>query len=177
MPDLIAKPALDRGPMTCGQTTLAVGPWTALQSIAPMPGKTEAVTAALQAFGLSFPASNSWNGTEARRIVWTGRAQAFLMGATLAGGEDAALTDQSDGWVTLTLSGPASVAVLARLVSLDLREAKAGFAARTALNHMPLILIAEGDNRFTLMTFRSMAQTAWHELHEAMLQVQARSET
>lgn len=177
MPELIAKPALDHGLVICGQTELSVGAWVTLQSISPMPGARKSLDDALARFGLRFPEPNSWNGSDAGRIVWTGREQAFLIGAALPPTDHVALTDQSDGWVTLCLSGKDAIAVLARLVSLDLRGMTAGQSARTALNHMPLILIGEGGDRFTLMTFRSMARTAWHELHEAMLQVQARHST
>ena len=50
----------------------------------------------------------------AAACVWTGRGQAFLIGAEppdgLAG--IAALTDQSDAWVVLRLAGPALEDVL-----------------------------------------------------------------
>jgi sarcosine oxidase subunit gamma len=87
-----------------------------------------------------------------------------------------AVTDQSDGWVCLRLSGPKAVDVLARLVPLDLR--RTAFAddacAKTLLGHMPL-LITRSEGGFDLMTFRSMTQTAIHELEHAMKAVTARN--
>lgn len=174
MPDLIAKPALGHAPVTRGNTTLAEAAWTPIFSIAPSPGQEKKVSTALKSLGLSFPKPNTWAEKGDARIVWTGRDQAFLFGVTPPEDMPAAITDQSDAWVTLTLAGPEARATLSRLVSLDLRGATSGQAARTALNHLPLILITEGPDNFRLMTFRSMARTAWHELEDALTKIEAR---
>lgn len=176
MPDLIAKPALGHAPVTLGQTTLAEAPWVQIHSIQPYPGQEKAMTKGLKPLGLAFPKPNTWAEKADARIVWTGRDQAFLFGPPPPEGLPAAITDQSDGWVTLILSGTAARDVLARLVSLDLRGAASGQAARSALGHMPLILVTEGPETFRLLTFRSMARTAWHELTDAMTKVAARQE-
>lgn len=174
MPDLIAKPALGHAPITLAGTTLAQADWTPIFSIAAFPGQDKPLAKALKPLGLAMPAANSWAEKGQARIVWTGRDQAFLIGTSPPADLPAAITDQSDAWVTLTLSGPQARATLARLVPLDLRAARAGQCARTGLNHMPLILICEGPETFRLMTFRSMARTAWHELHEALVRIEAR---
>ena len=171
MPELIAKPALGAAPITLAGTTLAEAPMTQITSIAPFPGQTTGVGVAL---GLDFPAPNTVTTLDTAKLVWAGRDLAFLIGATAPEGLPAAVTDQSDAWVSLALQGPQAVAVLARLVSLDLRHAKAGQCYRTGLNHLPLILIVDAPDAFTLMTFRSMARTAWHELHDATEKVAAR---
>lgn len=177
MPDLIATPALDHPPVTRGQTRLALADPGRMTSIAPFPGQIGAVGAALSAVGLAFPPPNAMIAAGPARIVWTGRAQAFLIGADcpdLTG--LAATTDQSDGWVTLTLAGAGAADVLMRLVPLDLRAAAfpPGRAVRSGLNHMPLILWRDAEG-FTLMTFRSMARSAWHEVETAMEMVEARA--
>lgn len=174
MPDLIAKPALGLAPITRAGTTLAEADWTAVFSLAPFPGQEKKLNAGLKPLGLSFPKPGTWAEKSGARIVWTGRDQAFLIGGPPPQGLPAAVTDQSDAWVTLTLSGPQARAALARLVPLDLRGATAGQVARTALNHLPLILITEAPDAYRLMTFRSMAQTAWHELDEALSRIEAR---
>ncbi|MEF3048513.1 sarcosine oxidase subunit gamma [Pseudotabrizicola sp. L79] len=174
MPDLIAKPALGHAPLTHAATSLAEAEWTPVHSIAPFPGQEKALAKALKPLGLAFPAPNSWSEKAGARLVWAGRDLAFLIGAEPPAALPAAITDQSDAWVTLTLSGPQARAVLARLVPLDLRAAKAGQAARCGLNHLPLILICEGPDSFRLMTFRSMARTAWHELQDALIKIEAR---
>ena len=177
MPDLIAKPALGAVAVTHAGCTLAEAAALTITALAPFPGQAAAVGAEL---GLAFPAPNTVSEDGAARLVWAGRDLAFLIGgaaperlAALNG--LAAVTDQSDAWVTLTLTGPSTVEVLARLVPLDLRGTARGQVFRTGLGHMPLVLIAEGADSFTLMTFRSMARTAWHEIEEAMVKVAARS--
>jgi sarcosine oxidase subunit gamma len=137
----------------------------------------EAVSAALAArtgAGLSEP------GRAAGSVVWAG------MGPWLVEGSDpaavaallrglAAVTDQSDGWAGMVLSGPAARAVLARLVPLDLDPAAfpEGAAARSMLRHVPLLLIA-AEARFRLIVPRSYARTAVEDLAGAMAGVAAR---
>lgn len=176
MPDLIARPALGRADVVLAGTALAEAAQPELTSIAPYPGQTEAVTRELQAaLGLAFPAPNRITAAGEARLIWAGRDIAFLTGAAAPEGLPAAITDQSDAWVALTLSGPHAVAVLARLVSLDLRGMVPGHCARTALNHLPLLLIADAPDQFTLMVWRSMATTAWTEVEEALHKVAARA--
>jgi sarcosine oxidase subunit gamma len=90
--------------------------------------------------------------------------------------EGAALTDQTDGWSALAVSGAAAVDVLARLVPVDLRLAACpvGSALRSGLNHMNAVILRTGDHAFDVMVFRSMARTAWHELETTMSMVAAR---
>ncbi|MDO9524522.1 MAG: sarcosine oxidase subunit gamma [Gemmobacter sp.] len=180
MPNLISKSPCAglHLPLTSGGITLSedgVGPIT---SVAPFVGQDKAVTKALKPLGLTFPEPNSVVSGKASQMVWTGRGQAFMIGAapTDALAACAALTDQSDGWACLRLQGPQAEAALARLVPLDLRPAAfgAGAAARSLLNHMPVILIRTGDG-IAVMVFRSMAATAVHEIKEAMDAVAART--
>ena len=60
-----------------------------------------------------------------------------------------------------------------RLVPLDLRRFGAGQAVRAPLGHMQMVLMGQGDG-FTLLVFRSMARTAWHEIETAMKMLAAR---
>ncbi|MFN4159481.1 MAG: sarcosine oxidase subunit gamma [Gemmobacter sp.] len=171
MADLIPTPALPDPPLTRGGATLALidpGPVT---SIALFPGETT------RPAGLAFPAPGMVTAEGAARLVWTGRDQAFLIGIQVGDLAGAAVTDQSDGWACLSLSGPGAEAALARLVALDLREGAFphGRAARSSLNHLPLILWREVDG-FRLMVFRSMARTAWHEIAAALAALQARAD-
>lgn len=177
MPELIAKSALEgQGPLTLGGVTLAevaVGPVT---SVAVLPGAAKAVAKGLKPLGLAMPALNSFVASGAARLVWTGRDQAFLIGVAAPAIEGAALTDQSDGWATLTVSGIGAVDALMRLVPLDLRLAAfpVGRAARAPVNHMNAVLLRTGDHAFDLMVFRSMARSAWHEIEAAIQALAAR---
>lgn len=180
MPDLIAKSALAGfAPLTRGNTTLAEAPVARITSIAPFPGRMEQVNAALAGLGLTFPAPNAQVAQGGNRLIWTGRETAFLIGAEApaALAEVAALTDQSDGWAILTLSGPLAVEALMRPVPLDLRLAAfpVGRSTRSALNHMQAILTRTAPEAFEVMVFRSMARTAWAELAEALEVLEARA--
>ena len=177
MPELIAKSALDGRSLTLGTVTLAevdVGPIT---SIAVFPGGGKAVAKGLKTLGLAMPEPNAFAEKKGARIVWTGRDQAFLMGVEAPALEGAAVTDQSDGWAVLGLSGAGAVDVLARLVPVDLRLSvfPVGRAMRSQLNHMNVVILRGGDNAFEIMVFRSMARTAWHELETTMHMVAARA--
>ena len=177
VPEIIAKLPLGAGPVTHGAATLAEWVLPRMTSVAPFAGQDKALTKALKAMGLTFPQPNQTSTSKGEgQLIWTGRDQAFLLGADaapLAG--LAALTDQSDGWCGLMLSGAGALDVLARLVPVDLRNSQfpVGRCIRTALNHMNLILWRR-DEGFALLVFRSMGRTAWHELTEAMEMVAAR---
>lgn len=123
------------------------------------------------------PEPNRFAEKKGARIVWTGREQAFLIGVDAPELEGAAVTDQSDGWAVLEVSGPAAVDVLARLVPMDLRltACPVGSALRTQVNHMNTVILRTGDYAFEIMVFRSMARTAWHELETATHMVAARA--
>lgn len=177
MPELIAKSALEGRRLSVGTVTLAevdVGPIT---SVALLPGGAKAVAKGLKSLGLAMPEPNSFAEKKGARIVWTGREQAFLMSADCPVLEGAAVTDQSDGWAVLDLSGAAAVDVLARLVPLDLRLAACpvGTALRSQLNHMNVVILRTGDHAFEILVFRSMAQTAWHEIEAAAHMLAARA--
>jgi heterotetrameric sarcosine oxidase gamma subunit len=177
VPELIAKSALAGQSLTLGGVTLAevaVGPIT---SLAIFPGGAKAVAKALKGLGLAFPDPNRFIEKKGARIVWTGRDQAFLTGADCPALDAAAVTDQSDGWAVIGVSGPGAVDVLARLVPVDLRLAACpvGTALRSQLNHLNAVILRTGDYAFEIMVFRSMARTTWHELETTTHMVAARS--
>ncbi|OYX42001.1 MAG: hypothetical protein B7Z02_13685 [Rhodobacterales bacterium 32-67-9] len=158
--------------------TLSELPATRITSVAPLNGKDRAVAAALKALGLGWPAPGRSVAKGEASCLWTGRGQAFLIGADPAGlAGIAALTDQSDGWARMQLAGPGAEAVLARLVPLDLSAAafRVGAAARTGLNHMMLVLSRPTAESFDLMVFRSMAASAVHEIRQSMAACAARA--
>jgi hypothetical protein len=177
--ELIAKTALQgQKPFVALGTTLAEVDPGAVTSIAPYPGQEKAIAKALKPLGFGFPGVNSFSVSGAAKIVWSGRAQALLIGAACPDiGAAAAVTDQSGGWVTLSLSGPAAADALMRYVPMDLRLAAfpVGMAARTPLYHMSMVLLRVGEEEFHLMLFRSMARTAWHEIEIALKTLAARA--
>ena len=167
MADLIAKtPLWGQEPVVLAGVTLAEVDLGRVTSVAPFMGQDKGLAAALKP--LVFPAPNTVCAHGAARLVWTGRGQAFLIGATPGDwGAFAALTDQSDGWACVSLTGAGAVDVLARLIPLDLRGMTQGDCARSSLGHMAVILIRVAEG-FEMLVFRSMARTAWHEVETAM---------
>lgn len=179
MPSLIEKSACDGLlPLSTGGLTLSALPPARIASVAPLAGRSRALRAALKRIGLGWPEPGRSRATADSTILWTGQAQAFLIGADPEPlGGLAALTDQSDGWARMRLAGPGAEAVLARLVPLDLRPTvfPEGQVARTGLNHMMTILIRSGAQSFDIMVLRSMAASAVHDLGQAMEAVTARA--
>lgn len=170
MPDLIAKTPCAGLPLPVTHAGVTLEEWLPgpITSVAPFAGQDKAVVKALKSLGLAFPAPNGMAQSGTARIVWTGRGQAFVTGAAMPATTAAALTDQSDGWAGLRLTGAAAAVVLARLVPLDLRAMAPGTAARSLLGHMPLVLMRPDADRFEMLVFRSMARSAVHELETAM---------
>ncbi|WP_372893448.1 sarcosine oxidase subunit gamma [Rhodosalinus sp.] len=150
-----------------------------ITSLMPGPGQAGALDAALRAaHGVGWPAPGAAHLSETASMIWTGMDQAMLIGPapdpSLAA--QAALTDQSDAWAVVELSGDAGPEALARLVPVDLRAHvfAEGATARTLLGHMSVSITRTGPERLRIMAFRSMAGTLVHEVHEAMESVAAR---
>lgn len=180
MAELIAKSALAGYlPVTRGALRLSEADAQPITSIAMFPGQAKALAKALKPSGLSMPAPNRSVEKGDARLVWTGRDQAFLIGLPMPDipAEVAAVTDQTDGWATLSLQGAAVADALMRLVPVDLRAAQfaPGEVRRTPLYHMQAILLRRAADRVDILVFRSMARTAWHDLDLAMTTIEARA--
>ncbi|MBC7142162.1 MAG: sarcosine oxidase subunit gamma, partial [Rhodobacteraceae bacterium] len=103
MPSLIEKTACNGLlPVVAGGVSLSELPPARITSVAPLAGKDRAVATALKALGLGWPAPGRSVTKGAAGCLWTGRGQAFLIGADPDGlSAIAALTDQSDGWARM----------------------------------------------------------------------------
>lgn len=68
-------------------------------------------------------------------------------------------TDQTDAWVALEISGPATPAALERLCPLDLDPASFpdGAAARTLMAHLSIMIVRLGAEHFLLLSASSSA--------------------
>lgn len=155
---------------------IAPGRITALM---PYPGQEVAMSAALEAVcGVGLPEPGCVTEAEGVRCLWSGRAQALLLGPAPGAelSDHGAVIDQSGGWAVVALEGAAAADVLARLVPVDLR-ARAfpdGAVARTLCGHLPVLVTRRGE-RIEIMAFRSMAATLVHELADAAEMVDARA--
>jgi heterotetrameric sarcosine oxidase gamma subunit len=173
VPELVARSALDGLglPLTAGEATLSAAPDAPLCEILSLRGGG--------ATGLPGPGRSAklddgsvavWAGLDR----WLARGAPAQLSARL--GEAVAVVDQSDGWAGLTLTGTAARDVLARLLPLDLDPAAfpEGAAARSALRHVPCLVIATEEG-FDLLVPRSYAASAVADLAEAMRSVAARA--
>lgn len=180
MVELVAKsPCAGLLPLAIGDVQVVEVDLGVLTSIAPYAGQVGAASDALKAaHAMAFPQANRTTGQEGARVIWFGRDMALLAGppcdASVA--EHAALTDQSDAWASVVVSGAAAEDVLARLVPIDLRQAHfaPGHSARTLVKHMAASITRTGPDSFLILVFRSMARTLAHDLKEAMEAVAAR---
>ena len=165
-------------PVTLGQAHLEEAELGVLTALSPLDG-AEALSSALEAaHGMAWPKPNRATGKDGARCLWFGRDAALLVGPSPDPGlrKTAAVTDQSDGWASMILSGTAAEDVLARLVPVDLRAAhfRRGHSLRSELLHMQASITRLGADRFLILVFRSMADTAVHEIKSAMAAVAAR---
>ena len=145
----------------------------------PYQGKSNQLSTALQkSVGLSLPAPNQSETDGAVRLLWFGRAAYLLTGTEVPPvvKNCAAVTDQTDAWVCVELTGFGVEDVLARLVPVDLRHRVFGqnATARTLVGHMNVSITRTGTKRILVMGFRSMAKTLVEELKEAMEAVASR---
>lgn len=182
MADLAPRPALAglHLPQIAGGVALAAAAEAPMLSIAPFRGRAAALAGPL---GAAPPDPGRLvaldDGSE---LIWAGLDLWLLRGpaATPALAERladlAAVTDQSDGWTALALTGTGAAAVLARLAPLDLAAAAfpPGSAARTELRHMMCAILAR-EGGFELLVMRSFTETAAREIAHAMRAVAART--
>jgi len=177
---LIAKAPLEGvAPVEAGETRISACDLGRVTWVAPLAGKTRAVSTALKAaLGLSFPGLNKAVSKGEGRIIWAGREQALLVGVAPPEGLEgiAALTDQTDGIAAIRIEGSLAQATLARLVPVDLGAGAfgRGATARTMLGHMTCSVTRLGAQGYEVLVFRSMARTALHELTRALKAVAAR---
>ena len=127
--------------------------------------------------GMSLPHSGRASGREGARALWFGQ-HTLLVGPKCDEklNKFAILTDQSDAWVILRMSGDLIEDVLMRLSPVDVRlkTFKVGRVVRTGLLHVNVTMHRIGANTIDVYGFRSMAKTLCHELTQALSSVAAR---
>jgi methylglutamate dehydrogenase subunit D len=143
-------------------------------------GRHEAVAARLRAaYGMDLPMGPARIATERLALVATG-PRTWL--ATRDGGEPlseelrrelgetVAVSDQSDGYAVLRLSGEKVRATFEKGLSVDLhpRAFRPGDAAATSCSHLSVIIwqLDEAPT-YEVAVFRSLAAAFWHWLSES----------
>ncbi|WP_425407670.1 sarcosine oxidase subunit gamma [Hwanghaeella sp.] len=167
-------------------TELAEATGLGLVSIATPRDGAEALNAALQsAYGCGRPdaGTSTASGDGSMRLLGLQQDQIFALfphsgdravtEIATALGEVGYYTDQSDSWAFLRLSGPAAIPALQRICTLDLdvTALPVGSVARTAMEHMGVILLREGTDAFLLMGARSSAGNFLHAVEQSVRNV------
>ena len=154
---------------------------TSFVLVAPFNGKSsQAATVLNTQMGLEWPAVHELKRSGGAYALWFDHAHIALVGVEPSAKliRYAAVTDVSDGWCIVDVSGPSVRDVLARLTPLDLRPKsfKTGMTQRSMIMHMQASITCLGKFRFRMMVFRSMAQSLVHDLTTAMKSVAARAQ-
>lgn len=110
--------------------------------------------------------------TKTSRTLWIGRDHGLQIGGRVP--KSAVVTEQSDAWACVVISGAARLDVLARMCPLDLAKCQPGDVARSYINHLSAIIVT-GSDAFEIFVFRAFARTLVHELEEAAKAFEARS--
>jgi len=155
----------------------------AIVSLATPHGGEDALAKAVRsAYGTGLPAVGQSAKSKAggARFLGLARDQAFLLFDEPGGNpldaiakdviEAAYLTDQSDSWAILRISGPKARAALERICPLDLHPSAfpEGHVARTMMEHLGVIILREGPDTFLLMSARSYAGSFLHAVETSV---------
>lgn len=144
-----------------------------LVSIAARLGAETALRRKLrEAFGIDLPGPGRLAVGHQIAFAWMGRGQWMADAAedavpaleaelAAAAGGTASLTDQSDAWVRLRLSGRNVRAALGRLCMLDLDDERFphGSAARTVVEHLGAVILHPEPGIYELWSARSSARS------------------
>jgi sarcosine oxidase subunit gamma len=139
----------------------------------PHKGASKLKAAIKAGFDLSMPTPVKSTADAKTRLLMTQPDQIFAMtprskhaetSVHKAIGDTAYITDQTDAWVVLELSGPTSRTALERICQLDLHpEAfKQNQVARTTMEHMGSMIIRTDKDTFLLMSGSSSAASFLH---------------
>ena len=149
----------------------------ALVSIAvPNHGRTALETRLEQAYGTGIPqvGRSAKSNADNVRLLGMARDQIFLLFDDLGGDPlepvsreldgVAYLVDQSDSWVILSVEGPRARTALERICPLDLDPTafREDSVARTVMEHLAVVILRDGDDRFLLLSPRSTAKSFAH---------------
>lgn len=154
----------------------------AIVSIATPLGEEQALAEALQAhWSLALPSPRLSTTFGETRAVRTAQDQLLLIfphdthdaSTHVKGMIDNAgyTTDQTDAWIQLEISGPATLASLERLcpIDLDITTFPIGATARTVFEHMGTIIVRLDQDKFLLLSTSSSALSFLHAVETSFL--------
>ncbi|MGB3315649.1 MAG: sarcosine oxidase subunit gamma [Albidovulum sp.] len=181
MPDfqLTAEPPLAGLDHDYGPVRLAAPAGLAIVSLAlPRGGEDAAEKAIKTAYGTALPVPGRYVTAKdgAARLVRSSPDQGLIIfphptpdaervvAAKLKG--KVYTTDQTDAWVAVEVSGPATRQVLERICPLDLSTGSFGpdMAKRTVMEHLGVLILRTGEDAFLLLSASSSAKSFLHAL-------------
>lgn len=182
---LISAPPLAGTDITIGAVRLTAPADLAIVSIAlPLGQEANANKAVKAAYGAGLPdVGKSVVTKDGARLVRLGQDQAFVI--FTHGTPDAErveadklkgkayTTDQTDVWTGLRIEGEGARATLERICPLDIHANAFAIddAARTAMEHLGVLIIRTSDNTFLLLSASSSAGSFLHAVETSMKNV------
>jgi len=90
-------------------------------------------------------------------------------------GNAAYCTDQSDSWVSLSLSGPLARTALERICPIDLHANSfaVNTVARTTMEHLGVVITRTDEDEFLLMSAASSADSFLHAITTSVKNIMA----
>lgn len=189
MPDytLNAQSAFSKQPASYEGIHLSAFQPPAIVSMATPNGADDALATVLQtAYGIELPAVGraAISAKDSATFLRLAQDQMFVLFVAPATGKptdairtaigDAAyLTDQSDSWAALRIEGPQTRAALERICALDLHVDKftPGTVARTAMEHLGVIMLCEAPDKVLMLSARSSADNFLHAVETSVRNV------
>ena len=181
---LHATTPLDGRSVTIGKTSLWVVAGRPLYSLSVPLGDDAAFESALSShLGLARPVPGQFHDQDTFRLCGLAQDQFFLMGLKAKDADEHALksqlqdaayvTDQSDSWVTLQISGDEARSAMERIspINLSVTAFAPGSIARTSMEHLSAIVMAEQDGSLTLLSPISSAESFWHAVEQSLVNV------
>ena len=173
MVELYAKTPLNNmSDIEIGSLTLKEISWRNITTIQPFKGKEKTVSKVIKkSFELNLPGVGKSISSQKNKIMWIGMNQFLFLGDKIKM-KEAALTDQSDAWTILLLTGDKTAEVMDRLCPVDTRSLMTDDVIRSMIGHMTAI-VEKTESGCQLMVFRAFAETILHEVCNSMRSVPA----
>ncbi len=180
---LVSAPPLAGYDKSFGEVRLAAPSHLAIVAVAlPLGGEAAAEKAIKAAYGVALPkpGKSVLAKDKETRLVRLGSDLAFVLFTRAepdaekivadAIGDAAYLTDQTDTWCALEISGTGCRAALERICPIDiLPDVFAdGDAARTVMEHLGVIIIRTAGDSYLLLSASSSAGTFLHALETSI---------
>lgn len=162
---------------TVGPVTIAESMDWALASVATRLGREADLRARADRIGLPLPGPGQHAPGTPFSALWVspemwlveapyGTHEDIVAHLKPALGDAASLTEQTDAWVRLEVTGPLPP-LFERLCNLDLARFPPGSATRTVIEHLGVYAIRRAPDALTLLGPRSSAASLHHALRAA----------